>query len=162
MRNRRNFFFLLLCVIFIQNVVSNNISNTSMQCYRANFAKTIAQECVLKGDLHSVLGSIFDNRLLMLHPRQAVTSSREDFKAKTEQIDNIYKFEYFESKPSRGMICGQARSQKFAMGGYFGGQGAKRARGWESGGKAPSRRRHGVWGRSPQRSKILHFFAKIT
>ena len=142
MRNRRNFFFLLLCVIFIQNVVSNNISNTSMQCYRANFAKTIAQECVLKGDLHSVLGSIFDNRLLMLHPRQAVTSSREDFKAKTEQIDNIYKFEYFESKPSRGMNCGQARSQKFAMGGLF----------WGSGGKAGQRL--GVRGQSPQPPEV--------
>ena len=72
----------------------------------------------------------------------------------------------------------QARSQKFAMGGGLGG----------SGGGAPSRRRPmgvlgrspqppeaGVWrqspqppeargseGRSPQRSKILHFFAKIT
>ena len=37
-------------------------------------------------------------------------------------------------------VVGQARSQKFAMGGAT----------------------LGVWGRSPQRSKILHFFAKIT
>ena len=35
---------------------------------------------------------------------------------------------------------GQARSQGFAMGGLFGG----------SGGEAPSRRRLGVWGQSPQ------------
>ena len=72
----------------------------------------------------------------------------------------------------------QARSQKFAMGGLF----------WGSGGRAPSGRRPmgvwgrspqppeagglgakppaaggtGVWGRRPQRSKILRFFAKIT
>ena len=58
----------------------------------------------------------------------------------------------------------QARSQKFAMGGLFGGSGgeAPAAGGWGFGGKAPSRRRHGGRGRSPQRSKILHFFAKIT
>ena len=45
-----------------------------------------------------------------------------------------------------------------------GGLGAKppAAGGWGFGGNAPSRRRHGVWGRSPQRSKILHFFAKIS
>ena len=36
------------------------------------------------------------------------------------------------------------------------------AKGWGFGGKAPSRRRHGGLGRSPQRSKILHFSAKIT
>ena len=79
--------------------------------------------------------------------------------------------------PQNGDIhSGQARSQKFAMGGLF----------WGSGGGAPSRRRPmGVWGRSPQppeagglgakppaaggtgfwglcsqRSKILRFFAK--
>ena len=47
----------------------------------------------------------------------------------------------------------QARSQKFAMGGgCFGGLGAK----------PPAAGGTGVWGRSPQRSKILHFFAKIT
>ena len=58
----------------------------------------------------------------------------------------------------------QARSQKSAMKGLF----------WGSGGGASSRRRleiwgqkppaavgTGVWGRSPQRSKILRFFAKI-
>ena len=33
---------------------------------------------------------------------------------------------------------------------------------WGSGGEAPSRQRHGVWGWSPQRWKILHFLAKIT
>ena len=53
----------------------------------------------------------------------------------------------------------QARSQKFAMGGLF----------WESGGGAPAA--GGQWGRSPKqpeaqgsvlKSKILHFFAKIT
>ena len=30
------------------------------------------------------------------------------------------------------------------------------------GGGASSRRRHGVWGRNPQSSKILYFFAEIT
>ena len=48
----------------------------------------------------------------------------------------------------------QARSQKFAIGGgCFGGLGAEppAAGGqWESGGEAPSRRRQGVWGQSPQ------------
>ena len=45
-----------------------------------------------------------------------------------------------------------------------GGLGAKplAAGGWGFGGEAPSRRRHGVWGLRPQRSKILQFFAKIT
>ena len=54
----------------------------------------------------------------------------------------------------------QARSQKFAMGGL----GAKppAAGDWGFGGKAPSGRRHGGLEASPQRSKILHFFAKIT
>ena len=58
----------------------------------------------------------------------------------------------------------QARSQKLTMGGCFGDLEAKppAAGGWGFGGKAPSRRRHGGWGRSPQRSKILHFFAKLT
>ena len=45
------------------------------------------------------------NRLLKLHPTQAVTLSREDFKAKAEQIDNIYKVDFFLSKPSSGIIC---------------------------------------------------------
>ena len=36
------------------------------------------------------------------------------------------------------------------------------AGGWRSGGKAYSRRRHGGLGTEPQRSKILHFVAKIT
>ena len=71
----------------------------------------------------------------------------------------------------------QARSQKFAMGGCFGGLGADpqspeangslgakppAARGWGFGGTAPAAGGTGVWGRSHQRSKILHFFAKIT
>ena len=30
------------------------------------------------------------------------------------------------------------------------------------GAKPPAARGTGVWGRSPQRSKVLHFFAKIT
>ena len=50
--------------------------------------------------------------------------------------------------------CYQARSQKFAMGGaVFGGLGADppAAEGqWGSGGEAPSRRRLGGWGQSPQ------------
>ena len=47
----------------------------------------------------------------------------------------------------------QARSQKFAMGGCLGGLGAEppAAGGqWGSGGEAPSCRRLGVWGQSPQ------------
>ena len=72
----------------------------------------------------------------------------------------------------------QARSQKFAMGGLFGGSGGgapsrRRPMGvWgrspqlpEAGGlgaKPPAAGGTGVWGRSPQRSKILHVFAKIT
>ena len=73
----------------------------------------------------------------------------------------------------------QARSQKFAMRravlGVWerssqppeanGGLGAKppAAGGWGSGRKASSRRRRGGLGAEPlQRSKILHFFAKIT
>ena len=74
--------------------------------------------------------------------------------------------------------CLQARSQKFAMGGLFGGSGGgapnrRRPMGvWgrssqlpEAGGlgaKPPAAGGTGVWGRSPQRSKILHFIAKIT
>ena len=67
----------------------------------------------------------------------------------------------FSSEPTAGT---QARSQKFAMGeGCFGGLGAGPpvAGGqWGLGGEAPSCRRLGIWGRSLQRSKILHFFAK--
>ena len=57
----------------------------------------------------------------------------------------------------------QARSQKFAMGGCFGrlGAGPLVAGGqWGLGGEAPSCWRLRVWGRSPQRLKFLHFFAK--
>ena len=32
-------------------------------------------------------------------PTRAVTSSREDFKAEAEQIDNIYQIEYFYRSP---------------------------------------------------------------
>ena len=49
------------------------------------------------------------------------------------------------------------------MEGCLGGLGAEppAAEGqWGSGGEALSRRRLGVWGQSPQRTKILHFFAK--
>ena len=42
----------------------------------------------------------------------------------------------------------QARSQKFAMGGLF----------WGSGGKAPSRRRHGGVGAEPPALKNFAFF----
>ena len=58
----------------------------------------------------------------------------------------------------------QARSQKFAMGGCFGGLGAlsPAAGGWGFGGSAPSHRRHGGLGAEPPGLKILHFFAKIT
>ena len=74
-------------------------------------------------------------------------------------------------------ICEQARSQKFAVGGCFGGLGAEPPSAgdhWRSGSEAPSRWRLVIWGqnlqppearglgRSPQRSTILHFFAKIT
>ena len=49
------------------------------------------------------------------------------------------------------MCTTQARSQKFAIGGCVGG-----------GMEHPAAGGTGVWGRSPQRSKNLHFFAKIT
>ena len=47
---------------------------------------------------------------------------------------------------------------------YFGGLGAKppAARSWGSRAMLPAAGSTGVWGQSPQRSKILHFFAKIT
>ena len=60
-------------------------------------------------------------------------------------------------RPMKGRAAGlvpettplvQARSQKFAMGGCLGGLGAE----------PPAAESTGVWGRSPQRSKILHFF----
>ena len=72
----------------------------------------------------------------------------------------------------------QARSQKLAMGGLFWGSegGAPAAGGqWGFGGEGPSRRRLGVWGKSPQppeargsgggahsARKFCIFFAKIT
>ena len=68
----------------------------------------------------------------------------------------------------------QARSQKFAMVGSFGGLGAEppategqwgsgaAAGGWGSGGKALSRRRHEGLEAEPPALKILRVFAKIT
>ena len=66
----------------------------------------------------------------------------------------------------------QARSQKFAMGGLFWGSRRRPIGVWglrpqppEDGGlgaKPPAAGSTGVWGRIPQRSKLLHFFAKIT
>ena len=64
----------------------------------------------------------------------------------------------------------QTRSQKFAMGGLFGGLGAEPQTAGDQwgygagslGAKPPAAGGMGVWGPSPQRSKILHFFAKIT
>ena len=67
----------------------------------------------------------------------------------------------FSSEPLAGT---QTRSQKFAMGkGCFRGLGAGPpvAGGqWGLGGEAPSCQRLGVWRRSLQRSKTLHFFHK--
>ena len=56
-----------------------------------------------------------------------------------------------------------ARNSQWAFWGS-GGLGAKppAAGGWEFGGKPPAAGGMGVWGRSTQRSKILHFLAKIT
>ena len=61
--------------------------------------------------------------------------------------------------------CYQGCSQKFAIGGFVWGV-------WglsphplktdEGLGAKPPAARGGVWGQSPQHSKILHFFAKIT
>ena len=65
---------------------------------------------------------------------------------------------------SGSLADSQARSQKFAMGGCFWGLGAGAPSRWRPmglGGKAPSPRRLGVWGRSLQRSKFLHFFGKM-
>ena len=72
----------------------------------------------------------------------------------------------------------QARSQKFAMGGLFRGSWGGAPSRWRPmevwgrspqlpgagglGAKPPAAGGTGVWGLSPQRSKILHFFAKIT
>ena len=69
----------------------------------------------------------------------------------------------------------QARSQKFVMGGLFGGLGAEppaaggqwglgasppAAGGWGFGGKAPSRRRHGGLGAEPPALEKFAFFCK--
>ena len=85
--------------------------------------------------------------------------------------------DFNERQKAKSRLLKQARGQKFAMGGYFGGLGAEPpAAGGQWGskgeapsclrlgvwGKAPSRRRHEGMGRSPQRSKSLHFFAEIT
>ena len=78
-------------------------------------------------------------------------------------------------RPMRGREAGlapettplvQARSQKFAMGGLFAGSGGEapnRRRPMGAGGlgaKPPATGGTGVWGLSPQRSKILHFFCE--
>ena len=56
----------------------------------------------------------------------------------------------------------QARSQKFAMGGWFGGLGAKPPAdgGWEFGDKAPSGRRHGGLGAETPARENFAFFCK--
>ena len=66
------------------------------------------------------------------------------------------------SRRIEGVTRRVARNSQW--GGYFRGLGSEppAAGGWGFGGKAPSRRSHGSLGWSPQRSKILHFFAKIT
>ena len=56
----------------------------------------------------------------------------------------------------------QARSQKSAMGNCFGGLGAKLPAAGDLGAKPPAAGGTEVMTRSPQRSKILHFLAKIT
>ena len=59
--------------------------------------------------------------------------------------------------------CTQARSQKFAMGGCFGGLGAEHpAAGgqWGSGGEDPSCWRHGGLGAEPPALKNFAFFYK--
>ena len=42
----------------------------------------------------------------MLHPTQAVTLLREDFKAKAERIKTFIKLKFFVLKPSCGIIRG--------------------------------------------------------
>ena len=74
-------------------------------------------------------------------------------------------------RPMRGREAGlapettalvQVRSQKFAMGGLFGGSGGG-APSRRIGGKTPSRRRHGGVGAEPQAlENFAFFFAKIT
>ena len=62
-----------------------------------------------------------------------------------------------------GITYNQARSQKFAMGGaVWGVWGLSPLEAGGLGALPPAAGGTGVWGRSPQRSKILHFFAKIT
>ena len=62
-----------------------------------------------------------------------------------------------------GGCFGSLGAEPPAAGGQWGlGAPPPAAGGWESGSKAPAAGGKGVWGRSPQRSKILHFFAKIT
>ena len=71
------------------------------------------------------------------------------------------------------MVCfshynAQARSQKFAIGGLFWGSGggawaggeAPSAGGWEFGGKAPRRWRHGGLGMEPPALENFAFFCK--
>ena len=57
----------------------------------------------------------------------------------------------------------QAQGQKFTMGGgCVGDLGEKLAEAGGIGEKPPDAGGTEVWGRSPQRSQILHFFANIT
>ena len=97
-----------------------------------------------------------------------------------KEPQNVYYLYLRQAMQNSCLFIGfeQARSQKFAMGGLFGGSGGgasscRRPMGvWgrspqlpEAGGlgaKPPAAGGTGAWGRSPQRSKILHFFAKIT
>ena len=53
------------------------------------------------------------------------------------------------------MIVNRRVARNSQWGGLLGGSGGLEAKPTAAGGM-------GVWGRSPQRSKILHFFAKIT
>ena len=83
---------------------------------------------------------------------------------------------FINAQSSKRMDSSQARSQKFVMGGAVwgvwgrspqppeanGGLGAKpsAAGGWGSGGKAPSRRRHGGLGAEPPALETFAFFCK--
>ena len=85
----------------------------------------------------------------------------------------ICTFDKYSPVSKKDHTSGQARSWKFAMGGYFGGVEAEPSAAgslWGSGEKPPEARGLGaklsvagdtrVWGRSPQCSKISHFLVK--
>ena len=78
-------------------------------------------------------------------------NSRTDLRSDAHQSQSI----------GVGCRCRPRRVARNSQGGLLWGSGGKApaAGSWGFGGKAPSRRRH--WGLRPQRSKILHFFAKI-